>query len=126
MSTISDWLIRHRTVFLLLTGLLVYVAFLGLREVWYPDEPDIAEVARAMFLSGDWVSPRRMGVIWVDYPPMIYWIGTISSHIVGDMSAFSLRLPNALAAIITILVTAQHRQPLVRRRPPVSGRASHC
>ena len=99
-------LTRHRFLFLLLTGALLFIAFLGLREVWYPDEPDIAEVARAMFLSGDWVSPRRMGEIWVDYPPMIYWIGTISSHIFGGMSAFSLRFPNAIAAIITILLTA--------------------
>jgi len=99
-------LTKHQVLFLLATGALLYVAFLGLREVWYPDEPDIAEVARAMFLSGDWVSPRRMGEIWVDYPPMIYWIGTISSHVFGGMSAFSLRLPNALAAITTILLTA--------------------
>jgi len=106
LAIIEKFLARHRTLFLLLTGALVYLAFLGLREVWYPDEPDIAEVARAMFLSGDWVSPRRMGEIWVDYPPMIYWIGTVSSHLLGDMSAFSLRLPNALAAIATILMTA--------------------
>lgn len=106
MPNIAAFLTRHRTLFLLLTGAVLYVAFLGLREVWYPDEPDIAEVARAMFLSGDWVSPRRMGEIWVDYPPMVYWVGTISSHILGGMSAFSLRLPNALAAILTILLTA--------------------
>ena len=106
MHNIAAFLTRHRTLFLLLTGAVLYVAFLGLREVWYPDEPDIAEVARAMFLSGDWVSPRRMGEIWVDYPPMVYWVGTISSHILGGMSAFSLRLPNALAAILTILLTA--------------------
>lgn len=105
-TNIENFLTRHRTLFLLLAGVLVYIAFLGLREVWYPDEPDIAEVAKAMFLSGDWVSPRRMGVIWVDYPPMIYWIGTVSSHLFGDMSAFSLRFPNALAAIATILMTA--------------------
>jgi 4-amino-4-deoxy-L-arabinose transferase-like glycosyltransferase len=101
-----DFLMRRRTLFLLLTGLVVYTAFLGLREPWYPDELDIAEVTRAMFLSGDWVSPRRMGVIWVDYPPMVYWIGTVSSHLLGGMSAFSLRLPNALAAILTVLLTA--------------------
>ena len=104
---IAEFLIKHRTLFLLLIGLVVYVAFLGMREVWYPDEPDIAEVARAMFVSGDWVSPRRMGVIWVDYPPMIYWFGTISSHLFGEMSALSLRLPNALTAIVTILLTAK-------------------
>lgn len=105
-SLVTDFLIRNRTVILLLVGVVLYVAFLGLRTVWYPDEPDIAEVARAMFVSGDWVSPRRMGVIWVDYPPMIYWIGTVSSHIFGEMSAFSLRFPNAIAALVTILLTA--------------------
>ncbi len=105
-SPVAEFLIRNRTLILFLLGVVVYIAFLGLREVWYPDEPDIAEVARAMFLSGDWVSPRRMGEIWVDYPPMIYWIGTVSSHALGEMSAFSLRLPNAIAAIATILLTA--------------------
>jgi len=110
LRDLYGFLCRHRTWFLLIVGLVVYVAFLGLREVWYPDEPDIAEVAKAMFVSGDWISPRRMGVIWVDYPPMIYWIGTLSSHVFGEMSAFSLRLPNALAALLTIIMTARVAQ----------------
>ena len=105
-SGLTIWAQEYRYVLLLVVGVLVYIAFLGLRDVWYPDEPDIAEVARAMFLSGDWVSPRRMGEIWVDYPPMIYWIGTVSSHLLGGMSAFSLRLPNAIAALMTIFIIA--------------------
>ncbi|MFQ6005137.1 MAG: ArnT family glycosyltransferase [Woeseia sp.] len=105
ISDISNTAVRHRTLLLVLLGALLYVAFLGLRDLWYPDELDIAEVARAMFLSGDWVSPRRMGVIWVDYPPMIYWAGSIFAHLFDGMSAFSLRLPNALAAIGTVVIT---------------------
>ena len=97
---------RHRNIFFILLGALLYVAFLGLRDVWYPDEPDIAEVALSMYLSGDWVSPRRMGVVWVDYPPMIYWVGNISAHIFDGMNAFTLRLPNALVAIVIALITA--------------------
>jgi Dolichyl-phosphate-mannose-protein mannosyltransferase len=104
-SELSNMVVKYRTLLLVLLGVLLYVAFLGLRDLWYPDELDIAEVARAMFLSGDWVSPRRMGVIWVDYPPMIYWSGTIFSHLLDGMSAFSLRLPNALAAIGTVVIT---------------------
>jgi 4-amino-4-deoxy-L-arabinose transferase-like glycosyltransferase len=57
-----------------------------------------------MYLSGDWVHPRRMGEIWVDYPPLYYWTGVISSHLLGDMTAFSLRLPNALAALFAVLL----------------------
>ena len=105
LSTLPDKAIRYRTLLLVLLGALLYIAFIGLRDLWYPDELDIAEVALAMFLSGDWVSPRRMGVIWVDYPPMIYWVGTVFSHLFDGMSAFSLRLPNALAAIGTVVIT---------------------
>ena len=104
LPELSRQAVKHRSLFFLLLGALLYVAFLGLRDLWYPDELDIAEVARAMFRSGDWVSPRRMGEIWVDYPPMIYWAGTISSHLFGGMSAFALRLPNALAAIGTVII----------------------
>jgi 4-amino-4-deoxy-L-arabinose transferase-like glycosyltransferase len=100
-----NWAVRHRFLFLALTGALLCMSFIGLRDVWYPDEPDIAEVALAMFQSGDWIAPRRMGVVWVDYPPMIYWIGVLSSHLFGDMTAFTLRFPNAILAIVTVLLT---------------------
>jgi 4-amino-4-deoxy-L-arabinose transferase-like glycosyltransferase len=105
LENIVDWAVRHRHLFLTLAGTLLYIAFIGLRDVWYPDEPDIAEVALAMFQSGDWIAPRRMGVVWVDYPPMIYWIGVLSSHALGGMTAFALRLPNAMLAIATVLLT---------------------
>ena len=97
--------VRYRFLALAGLGVLLYLAFIGLRDVWYPDEPDIAEVALAMFRSGDWIAPRRMGVVWVDYPPMIYWIGVISAHLLDGMTAFTLRLPNALVAIFTVLLT---------------------
>jgi 4-amino-4-deoxy-L-arabinose transferase-like glycosyltransferase len=96
---------RRGALLLAAAGVVLYVPWLGLRDLWYPDEPDIAEVARAMFTSGDWVAPRRLGSIWVDYPPLLYWAGTASSHLLGGMSEFSLRLPNALAAIALALAT---------------------
>lgn len=97
--------VRHRFALLLLIGLLLFVPFNGLRDMWYADEPDIAEVANAMYDSGDWVAPRRMGVIWVDYPPMVYWTGVVSAHLLGGVSEFALRLPSALAAVALVLLT---------------------
>lgn len=105
LDKLADLATRHRNLFVILLGLVLYVAFAGLRDVWYPDEPDIAEVALAMYLSGDWISPRRMGVVWVDYPPMIYWVGTLSAHLFDSMNAFTLRLPNGLVAIGIVLIT---------------------
>jgi 4-amino-4-deoxy-L-arabinose transferase-like glycosyltransferase len=90
---------------LALLGLLVLVPTLGSRDLWYPDEPDVGQVAQAMYESGDWIAPRRNDLIWVDYPPMIYWAGSIASHALGGMSEFTLRLPTALAAIALVLLT---------------------
>lgn len=99
------FVVRHRILALIVIGLLLYVPVLGLHDLWYPDEPEIGVVCRAMYDSGDWVAPHRFGEIWVDYPPMLYWAGTISSHALGGVSEFSLRLPNAIAAVILVLLT---------------------
>ena len=97
--------VRHRYLLLALIGLMLYVPFNGMRDMWYADEPDIAEVTQTMYTTGDWVSPRRVGTIWVDYPPMIYWTGLASAHALGGLSEFALRLPNALAAVVLVLLT---------------------
>jgi hypothetical protein len=104
-SASSSIFVRHRYLLLFLLGFLLYVPFLAERDMWYPDEPDIAEVGKVMYESGDWVSPRRVGVIWVDYPPMIYWTATVSAHVFGGYSEFAFRLPTALAAIALVLMT---------------------
>jgi len=101
----SSWAVRYRYVVVAVLAFAIYVPYLSGWDLWYPDEPDIGEVAVAMYESGDWVAPRRMGVIWVDYPPMLYWAGVASSHLLGGVSAFSLRLPNALTAVALVLLT---------------------
>ena len=103
----EHWAVRHRMWLLAALGALLYLPTLHLRDLWYPDEPDIAEVALAMFRSGDWIAPRRMGVIWVDYPPLLYWAGCAFSHLLERMSEFTLRLPNALAGIAGVLYTCR-------------------
>ncbi len=96
---------RHRYLLLAGLGTLLYVTGLGPRDLWFPNEPNVAETALAMFLSGDWVVPRRMGAIWLDYPPLIYWAGSVSSTFLGGMDEVSLRLPSALGAVALSLVT---------------------
>jgi 4-amino-4-deoxy-L-arabinose transferase-like glycosyltransferase len=107
MANRSDMppLLRHRYLVLLIAGIAIYGLGLGTRDLWYPDEPNTGEVAQAMFHSGDWVAPRLTDEIWVDYPPLLYWAGCTSSHLLGGVTAFSLRLPCALAAIALALAT---------------------
>ncbi|MEN8149723.1 MAG: glycosyltransferase family 39 protein [Planctomycetota bacterium] len=99
-------LVRHRYLILLLLSVVVYVLWLGNRDLWYPDEPDVAEVCQAMFTSGDWVAPRYHGEIWIDYPPMLYWAGSASSVLFGGITEFTLRLPSAIAGVLLVLLTA--------------------
>jgi len=87
-------------------GALVYVLWLGTRDFWYPGEPDLAEICRAMFVSGDWIIPRRNGEIFLNYGPLFFWAGSLSSHLLGGMSEFTLRLPSALAAIGLVVTTS--------------------
>jgi 4-amino-4-deoxy-L-arabinose transferase-like glycosyltransferase len=87
-------------------GVLVYVLWLGARDFWYPGEPDLAEICRAMFVSGDWIIPRRNGEMFLNYGPLFFWAGTLSSHLLGGVSEFALRLPNALAAIGLVVATS--------------------
>lgn len=87
-------------------GVLVYVLWLGTRDFWYPGEPDLAEIGRAMFVSGDWTIPRRNGEIFLNYGPLFFWAGTLASHLLGGFSEFAFRLPNAFAAIAIVVTTS--------------------
>lgn len=89
-----------RQLWLLLgLGIALYLLGLGMRDLWYPDEPDVAEPVREMLLRGDWITPSHNGVTWIDYPVMIYWLAMIACKVLGGISEFALRLPSALAAI---------------------------
>jgi 4-amino-4-deoxy-L-arabinose transferase-like glycosyltransferase len=99
---------RSRTIAIGLgvLGALVYVLWLGTRDFWYPGEPDLAEISRAMFASGDWIVPRRNGEVFLNYGPLFFWASTFASHLLGGMSEFALRLPNALAAVAVVVATS--------------------
>ncbi len=46
-----------------------------LRGVIGPDEPRYASIAREMWESGDWVTPRLAGEPWYEKPALLYWMG---------------------------------------------------
>ena len=105
MPPLLSSLERHRYLLLAALGVALYVTCLGLRDLWFPNEPNVAQVASAMLASGDWVAPRRMGAVWLDYPPLVYWAGAVSATVLGAMNEVALRLPSALAAVALALVT---------------------
>jgi 4-amino-4-deoxy-L-arabinose transferase-like glycosyltransferase len=77
---------------------------LGSFGLWEPDEARYAEIAREMLRSGNLLVPHLNYVAYVEKPPLLYWLTTLSFWIFG-VSEFAARLPVALSAIAGILAT---------------------
>ncbi len=65
-----------------------------------------ATIARNMLTSGDWVTGRLNGVLYVDKAPLNYWL-MAASYAVFGVSDWASRIPLALAAIALCWVTAR-------------------
>lgn len=85
-------------MFLLAGGLLFY----GLNHLPMlgPDEPRYAEVAREMFASGDWITPRLGGLHWFEKPALTYWLIAAGFEIWG-VSEWAARIFIAVTAAST-------------------------
>lgn len=62
------------------------------------DEPRYAEVAREMFVSGDYISPRLCGHLWFEKPALLYWMEAVCYRVFG-VNEFAARLPSVLGAV---------------------------
>ncbi len=83
--------------------LIAYIAPLGLRPLITPDEFRYAEIPRAMLTTGNFVSPRLLGVRYFEKPALGYQLTAVSMAIFGD-NRFAVRFPQALAAGLTALL----------------------
>ena len=70
---------------------------LGQWDLWNPDEPRYAQVAREMTEGGNWILPRLNKRIYPDKPPVFFWLIALSYAVSGEVSPFSARFPSALA-----------------------------
>ena len=64
-----------------------------------------AQIARNMLASGDWVTARIDGLIYLEKAPLIYWLIAGSYKIFG-FHDWAARIPVALSAIALCLLTA--------------------
>jgi 4-amino-4-deoxy-L-arabinose transferase-like glycosyltransferase len=82
-----------------------YLYGLGRLPVVGSDEPRYAQVAREMYLRGDWVTPTLGGHTWFEKPALLYWM-LIASYKAFGVSEFSVRIGPALCGIITFMLVA--------------------
>src|ERR1700730_12461796 len=96
---------EFRLVLIAFAALILYLPGLGRPALWEPDEGRYAEIAREMYLSGDYVTPRDNWVRYFEKPPLVYWAETAAISIFGA-NEFAIRLPAALFTAGEVVVTA--------------------
>lgn len=71
-------------------------------------EARLPEVSREMLRNGDWLIPQSGGRPWLERPPLPHWITVAVSAVLGQHcdSVWVVRLPAALAGLVTVLLTA--------------------
>jgi len=63
-----------------------------------------AQISRNMLTSGDWVTARLDGVVYLEKAPLVYWVMAASYEIFG-VHDWAARIPIALSAIALCWVT---------------------
>ncbi len=104
------------TAFAALLAALVILTLLGHNRLTDWDEGIYAEVSREMLQSG-WLVPHWNSFVWIDKPPLTYWITALFFKLFG-VSEFTARLGSALSAIA--IVTLLHAW-LLRTRDAVTA-----
>ncbi len=81
---------------------IVFFYGLGWTPFIGPDEPRYAEVAREMYVTGDWVTPRLGGIKWFEKPALTYWLSGAGYALFGE-NEFAARFGVAVAATFGVL-----------------------
>ncbi len=81
----------------------LWLASLGARPLFNPDEGRYAEIPREMLSGGDWIIPHLDGFAYAEKPPLQYWATALTYRELGT-SVFAARLYSALCALGTLVL----------------------
>jgi 4-amino-4-deoxy-L-arabinose transferase-like glycosyltransferase len=86
-----------------LIAAVLWFALLGSRPLFRPDEGRYAEIPREMVTSGDWLVPHLNGLVYVEKPPLQYWV-TASLYRALGTEVWVARLATGLSAALGIVL----------------------
>lgn len=106
---------RHGARLLFVVAVVALFTFLGSRGLNEPDEGRYAEIGREMAVTGEWLVPHLNGFEHFQKPPVLYWATALSIRALGA-NEWAARLPSALAALVTVMLTGWLGCTLFHRR----------
>jgi 4-amino-4-deoxy-L-arabinose transferase-like glycosyltransferase len=72
--------ISSHILILSILSVLIFFVNLGGWDLWNPDEPRYAQVAKEMMESGNWILPHLNSQVYPDKPPVFFWLIALSNH----------------------------------------------
>src|SRR5438552_3211934 len=72
---------------------------------FFDNEARYAEVAREMVLSGDWISPHLDFTLFLNKPPLVFWLAALVFRLAGPTEW--ARLLSVAAAMVALLATCR-------------------
>ncbi|SIT43520.1 PMT family glycosyltransferase, 4-amino-4-deoxy-L-arabinose transferase [Paraburkholderia piptadeniae] len=94
---------RTTVLLLVLTLAVIWFVPLGWRHLLPSDEGRYAEMAREMFVTGDWITPRYNGYKYFEKPPLQTWANALSFAWFG-IGEWQARLYTALTGFAGVLL----------------------
>ncbi|RKP54795.1 glycosyltransferase family 39 protein [Pararobbsia silviterrae] len=102
-TTERQFLSRGALFLLLVAFAVLWFAPLDYRHLVPSDEGRYAEMAREMFVTHDWITPRYNGLKYFEKPPLQTWANALTYAMFG-IGAWQARLYTALTGFVGILV----------------------
>jgi 4-amino-4-deoxy-L-arabinose transferase-like glycosyltransferase len=87
---------------LLAFGGVLFFYNLGGWDLWNPDEPRYAQIGKEMLQGEGWIIPHLNSEVYLDKPPLFFWLMAATGTIIGGMTESAARFPAALFALLTL------------------------
>jgi 4-amino-4-deoxy-L-arabinose transferase-like glycosyltransferase len=119
--SLTDLVRRRPLLALFALALLLGLAFQGSRGLWEPDEGRYTNVALQMLHGHDFITLRRNeGSLHFTKPPVTYWSIAASVASFGR-NEWAVRLPIALAYVLTVLLAFRLGRAFLPNKPWLPG-----
>ena len=92
--------LRHATPLPWWLFMLPMIFSAAVRDLWAPDEPRYAEVAKEIFEHGSVLVMHLCGQLYPDKPPLLFWLSGFAGKL-SHWSEFAMRWPSLLATFLT-------------------------
>jgi 4-amino-4-deoxy-L-arabinose transferase-like glycosyltransferase len=100
---------------LVFVGIIIYFTHLGTMILWDTDEALYAQIAREMYISGDYLTTQWNQTPWFCHPPLCFWMNALFAHFLG-WSEVAARLPSALFGLFNVILVYFFGRMLFNRK----------